>query len=433
MSSRITRRGFTAAASAASLFPASNLKPALVGGEPIRSRPFPAWPKFDSAEEKALQQVLTSGKWWRGGGRHTKRFEEAYAKLTGAKHCLATASGTAALFTSVNALDISPGDEVLVPPYTFIATVNVVLLQYALPVFVDTDIETFQMDAGKVAAAITSRTRAIIPVHLGGGAVDVDAIGRIAGDRNLPVIEDACQSHLAEWRGKKVGTLGTTGCFSFQASKNLNSGEGGAVLTNSDEVAEKCYAFQNNSRGRTNNVRQAQGSNERMTEFQAAMLLAQMTRLEKQSQRRENNAAYLKRLLGEIPGIEVAQTYEGCTRNAYHLFMFRYRAEEFAGLPRSTFLRAMKAEGIPCSGGYKPLNKQPFLKNVLHSRGYRAIYPGRKLQEWEERNLCPENDRLCEQAVWLTQTMLLGGREDMDDIASAVHKIQSQADALRRT
>ena len=437
MAESVTRRGFVAAASAGALGAAhaSNSKLAVLGGVPVRKASFPGWPKIGGPEETGLMEVLRSGKWFRGYGDVVNRFEKHYAELTGAKHCLGTASGTAALYTSLNALEVGPGDEVLVPPYTFIATINVVLLQHAIPIFVDSDIETFQMDSSKVEAAITDRTTALIPVHLGGAAVNMDALLAIAAKRKVPVIEDACQAHLGEWRGKKVGTLGTTGCFSFQASKNLNSGEGGAVLTNSDEVAEKAYAFHNNGRGKgvggyTFSYR-AQGSNERMTEFQGAMLLAQMTRLEEQSRTREQNAAHLTKMLSEIPGIQVAKTYGGCTRNAYHLYMFRYRKEAFADAPLQAFLKAMRAEGIPCSSGYSPLNKEPFIKNVLNSKGYKRVYPEKLLKQWEERNQCPMNDRLCQEAVWLTQTMLLGTREDMEQIAAAVRKIQANASDLR--
>jgi dTDP-4-amino-4,6-dideoxygalactose transaminase len=437
MSGILSRREFVAAASAGSVAAgASNNRLALLGGEPVRKDRFPAWPKIGSPEEEGLGEVLRSGKWFRGSGKTVEQFEQRYAQLTGARHCLATASGTAALFTSLNALGVGPGDEVLVPPYTFVATINVVLLQYALPIFVDTDIETFQMDATKVEAAITERTTAIMPVHLGGGSADMDAFLKIGARRKIPVLEDACQAHLGEWRNKKVGTLGAAGCFSFQASKNLNSGEGGAVLTDDDELAEKCYSFHTNGRSRKGDSSgfsyRAQGSNERLTEFQAALLLAQMTRLEEQSKTREQNAAYLTGLLNEIPGIQVARMYGGCTRNAYHLFMFRYNKEAFGGVPRATFLKAMSAEGIPSSGGYAPLNKEPFLQTTFNSKGYRRVYPANVLESWRERTQCSANDRLCEEAVWFTQTMLLGSKSDMDQIAEAVRKIQGQSGELRR-
>jgi perosamine synthetase len=440
MNLRMTRRNFLGTVAVAGVAsgsppaPAIDKKPALLGGPATRTEPFPSWPKFDSSEEKALGDVLRSGKWYRGNGQYVNRFEQAYAQLMGAKHCLATANGTSALLVSLAALDVGPGDEVIVPPYTFIATVNVILARYALPVFVDTDPETFQIDARKIEAAITARTVAIMPVHLGGGAADMDTIMAVARKHKLPVIEDACQSHLAEWRGRRVGSLGTAGCFSFQASKNLNSGEGGAILTDDETLLEKCFAFHNNSRGRRTagyDFSYANsGLNLRLTEFQAALLLAQMARLEAQAKRREQNAQYLTALLREIPGILPARTDEGCTRNAYHLYMLRYRKEHFAGLPRAPFLRALRAEGIPASGGYAPLNKELYLKKTFSSRGYQAIYDKERIARWEERNQCPENDRLCEEAVWFTQNMLLGTRQEMEQITEAVRKIQAHAGEL---
>lgn len=406
-------------------------KPAILGGAPVRTAPFPSWPVADRREEDDLTRVIRSGRWGRGVGEEVTRFERAYATLTGAAHCLATANGTSALLASLAALDVGPGDEVIVPPYTFVATINVVLARHALPIFVDTDRDTFQIDARKVAAAITDRTRAIVPVHLGGSAADLDTILAAAAPRNIPVLEDACQAHLAEWKGRKVGTYGRAGCFSFQASKNLNCGEGGAIITSDGAFAESCYAFHNNSRGRANTGAdfsyRGSGLNLRLTEMQAALLLAQMTRLEDQSRRRDENAAYLTRLLKEIPGITPAAKHSGCTRNAYHLYMFKYDAAPFAGLSRARFLQALRAEGVPASGGYSPLDREPVLERTLSSRGYQRLYGDNAFTAWRARTQCPENDKLCAEAVWLTQTMLLGPREDMEQIADAVRTIQRHA------
>ncbi|MDX2149840.1 MAG: DegT/DnrJ/EryC1/StrS family aminotransferase [Bryobacteraceae bacterium] len=432
------RRGFVtaaiAAASAAPAAAATDSKPALLGGAPVRKAPWPGWPVFDATEESGLTAVLKSGKWNRGAGKTVARFEEAYARHMGAKGCLAAANGTAALLTTLNALNIGPGDEVIVPPYTFVATINVILQQYALPVFVDTDPATFQIDAAKIEAALTPRTALIMPVHLGGNVADMDAILALSAKRNIPVLEDACQAHLAEWKGRKVGALAKAGCFSFQASKNLNSGEGGAILSNDTALLDACYAFHNNSRRRNTAGYDFsyvnRGLNLRLTEFQASLLLSQMTRLENQSAHREKNAAYLTSILKEIPGIAPAAQYPGCTRNAYHLYMFRYDSRKFAGLPRDKFLKAMEAEGIPVSGGYSPLNKEPFLKNTLESKGYKRIYGEKEIKSWSERNQCPANDRLCTEALWLYQGMLLGPRSDMDDVAAAIQKIRRQAAAL---
>ena len=440
MSYHFTRRKLLGATSAGLLASrvaraASTGKPAILGGQPVRTARFPSWPVIADNDERAWIEVLRSGKWNRLDGNCARKFEETWAATLGAKHCLATANGTSALIISLNALGIGPGDEVIVPPYTFVATVNAVLMQYAIPVFVDTDPETFQIDARKIEAAITKRTRCILPVHLGGSPADLDAILAIGRKHNLPVLEDACQAHLAEWRHRKVSTLGALGCFSFQASKNLNAGEGGAILTNDTDLYNACQSFHNNGRGDTGSgfgyVRN--GANLRITEFQAALLTEQLKRVEEQSRTREQNAAYLTSQLAEIPGIRPARMYEGATRNAYHLYMFRYEKAQFADLPRARFLKALRAEGVPCSGGYTPLNKEPFLKHTFDSRAYRAIYPAGQLDAWTERNHCPVNDQLCEQAVWFTQTMMLGPREDMDQIAEAVRKIQRQAGALARS
>jgi dTDP-4-amino-4,6-dideoxygalactose transaminase len=247
------------------------------------------------------------------------------------------------------------------------------------------------------------------------------------------VLEDACQAHFAEWRGRKLGTLGAAGCFSFQASKNLNSGEGGAILTSDDALYDRCWAFHDNCRARRGRPAPplgGRGANLRLTEFQAGLLLAQMTRVEAQSRVREENARYLSRQLREIPGILPARMYEGCTRNAFHLFMFRYQPEAFAGLSRGRFVHALEAEGVPCSEGYSPMNRAEYVTATLASKAYRRIYPREVLDRWAERNQCPANDRLCEQAVWLTQTMLLGPRQDMDDIVASVRRIHASAAEL---
>ncbi len=405
--------------------------PALLGGKPVRSAPFPSWPRVAANDDRAWPQVLHKGKWCRLDGAYASQFEKTWAKTLGASLCYATASGTTALFAVLNALDIGPGDEVIVPPYTFIATVNVVLLLHALPVFVDTDPETFQIDARKIEAAITPRTRAIMPVHLGGSPADLDAILDIASRHKLAVVEDACQAHLAEWKNRKVGTLGSAGCFSFQASKNLNCGEGGAIVSNDQNLMDRAESFCNNGRGTgmlSGYVRN--GSNQRITEFQAALLNEQLTRLEAQAATRDKQARYLTRQLQDIPGIQTARLYPGVTRSAYHLYMARYDPEHFDGLPRAQFLKALQAEGVPCDGGYTPLNKEEFLDNTLRSRAFQRIYSASELDGYRSRNQCPANDALCQQAIWFFQTMLLGEQSDMDDIVRAVGKIRAHASEL---
>lgn len=412
-------------------------KPAKLGGKPMCSGGFPGWPVYDQTEEKALLATLHSGNWFRGSGKAVARFEAAYGKLTGAKHCLATASGTAALSTVMGALDIGPGDEVIIPPYTFVATYNAVVLNYGLPVFVDTDLQSFQIDPRKIERAITPQTRAILPVHIGGSPANLDAILDVSRQHKVPVIEDACQAHLAEWRGKKVGTLGLAGCFSFQASKNLNSGEGGAVLTNDDQFAEVCYNFHNQGRGRSvtgyNFTHSGtRGSNLRLSEFQGDLLVAQMTRVVEQSRIRNENALYLNDRLKQIPGIKPAHLYDGA-RSAWHLYMFRFESEAFAGLPRAKFLEALSAEGVPCSSGYGVMNKDSYVTSLARNRHFLQIYGEKRMKDWVEQSAdCPENEKLCAQAVWFTQTMLLADRSKMDQIAEAIARIQKHASELAR-
>jgi perosamine synthetase len=410
-------------------------KPALLGGRKAHPGGFSGWPIFDQTEESALEEVLKSKSWGRLNGGVVKSFENEYGKTLGVKHCLGVSSGTSALATILGAMDIGPGDEVIIPVYTFVATYNVVVLNYALPIFVDTDIETFQIDADQIESAITPQTKMIMPVHIGGSPANLDKIAEVASKAQLPFIEDACQAHLASWKGRSVGNFGLAGAFSFQSSKNLNSGEGGAVVTNDEAFAQTCYRFHNQGQGGQTTSYQAgsgtRASNMRLTEFQGNLLLAQMTRLQEQSNRRSENAAYLTSLLQEIPGISPAKLYEGTTNSAYHLYMFRYDKTHFANMDRTLFLKALSAEGVPCSSGYGTMNKDEYVTGLAKNSHYLKVYGQKTMEEWLERNQCPQNDILAgEQAVWFTQTMLLGTREDMDQMAEAIRKIQKHAAEL---
>jgi dTDP-4-amino-4,6-dideoxygalactose transaminase len=273
-------------------------------------------------------------------------------------------------------------------------------------------------------------------VHIGGSAVDLDAILAVARERKIPVVEDACQAHLGEWHGRKLGTIGDVGCFSFQASKNLTAGEGGAIVTDNEALAARCYAAHNNAqlwkRPGAKSEYRIRGSNFRMSEFHASLLAAQLARLPEQAAKRDENAAHLTKRLSEIEGLRPAKMHDGCTRSAYHLFMMRYDAKAFAGLPRAAFLKALVAEGVPASGGYRPLNKEPFIAAALRSRGFRHAFPEKVLAEWTERTACPINDHLCDEAVWLPQNVLLASPGAIEEIATAVGKIASQAPELAR-
>ena len=441
MSRGVNRRQFVAATTTAGVGLAltgvaqAAEKPAMLGGKPVRTKGYGSWPLVDDLDEKSVSEVVRAGRWYRN--RSVEEFEKAYAELNQAKYCVATSSGTAALYTSLGALGIGPGDEVIVPPYTFTATVAVVLQHYAMPVFVDSDRETFLMDPAKLEAAVTDRTAAIIPVHIGGAAADLDSILTIGKKRNLPVVGDACQAHLGQWKGRSLGSWGTSGCYSFQVSKNLCSGEGGAIVTNDEEMANNCFSFhtccrQRNGASADFKYKMGRNTNLRMTELQGALLLSQMEGVVERAETRSENADYLSGMLREIPGLMPARMYEGCTRNAYHLYMFRYQPDKFSGLSRNQFVRALRVEGIPCSTGYHPLNNASFIQDALNSRPYVNVYGKEAVEKWSQRNACPENDRLCEEAVWFTQRMFLGPRSDMDEIVEAIGKIRAHAPALVR-
>ena len=414
-----------------------NEKPALLGGLKAHPGNFPGWPVFDGTEEQALIDVIKSGKWGRLDGKLTANFEEEFAGMMGMKYSLAVANGTTALFTMLGVVGVGPGDEVIIPVYTFVATYNVVVLNYALPVLVDTDIETFQIDPQKMEQAITPATKVLMPVHMGGLPAHLGQIMAIAQKHKLPVIEDACQAPGSEWRGKKVGSYGIGGAFSFQSTKNLNSGEGGAITSNNEDFINDCYAFHNQGMGRSGSGynpgdRGTRGSNGRITEFQGNILMAQLTRQQAQDRRRSRNIAYLNRLFEEIPGITPARLYDGVTNVSYHLYMFRYDKSHFAGMSRERFLEALSAEGVEAWVGYGHLNKEAYVTGLAKNKHYLNIYGEKTMKEWTERNHCPQNDRLTgEESLWLGQTMFLGSTRDMDQIADAVRKIQKNADQLK--
>jgi perosamine synthetase len=445
-SKSITRRKFLAAttgtitAIAASQIPlyagaGKNAgKLAINGGKPVRAKKWPAWPQWDKSAEEPVLSILRSGNWFRGRGSTVTQFEKAYAELLGAKRCVCTVNGTNALLTALHVLDVGVGDEVIVSPYTFIATYNVVIGSSALPVFADTDPETFQINPDTIEERITERTRAILPVHILGLPANMDKIMAIAKKHNLIVIEDACQAWLAEWRGKKCGTIGNLGCFSFQNSKHLPIGEGGAVVGNDEELMDRVMSYHNCGRPYGSVKRTSGypiiGTNRRMTEYQAAVGLSQMQRLESDTQRRNENAEYLTSRIKDIPGIVPHKLYDGVTRAAYHLYPFRYKKEHFNDAPRSKFIAAMRAEGVPCSGGYGPQYRDGLIEAALNSKNFKRSFPAERLDKYRRQLNYPGNEQLCQEAVWISQNMLLGSRSDTGDIADAIQKIYDNRDKL---
>jgi len=418
---------------------------AVHGGTPVRTRPFPSWPVFDQTEEQALLQVLRSGNWWQfayaqgvelredaeGERAETSKFEEEFAAAHDCRYGIAAMNGTATLELILRSLDIGPGDEVIVPPYTFIASASSILSIGAVPIFVDIHPDTFNLDPARIKEAITPRTRAIIPVHFAGQSADMDAINAIARQHGLFVVEDAAHAHGSSWRGRKCGALGDAGSFSFQASKNMTAGEGGAITTNDEALAARCRSFLWAGRepGRPWYEHHRLGWNYRITEFQSAILRVQLRRLTEQLARREANGRYLtEQLRQRVQGVTPQQIDERVTAMSYHLFIFRYDPAAFSGLPRARFLEMLQAEGIPCASGYAhPLYRNPMFTNKdFWKGGFPCVAPFADetldYRTFSER--CPVSEALCGDSVWFTQNMLLGERADMDDIIEAIMKIQ---------
>jgi len=415
--------------------------PAVLGGQPVRTKDWPDWPIWDSTTDQELViNVLQSGKWTRGDV--VAEFENKWALTVGAKRCLAVVNGTNALIASLSQYGIGAGDEVIIHPYTFISTIICVLQNGAMPVFVDTDPETFQIDAWKIEEKITSKTRAIIPAHTLGMPADIEKIMQIAKKHNLLVIENACLSWLAEVNHKRIGTFGNAGCFSFQTSKNIPIGEGGAIVSDDEEFMDRCYSYHNygNPYGtvvrpeNTDGGTVINGTKLRITEYQAAIGLAQLKRLGRQTEVRNLNTSYLKDRVKDIPGIVPMKLSRNVTRISAWMFPFRYKKEAFNGLSREAFMKALRAEGIPCLAGYVTQNDKPYLKNTFESKNYRRMYSKKELDfdKYLERNQCPENDLLCQESVWFLQNMLLGSQADMDDIVTAIEKIYNNSASIKQ-
>ncbi|MFA6108406.1 MAG: DegT/DnrJ/EryC1/StrS family aminotransferase [Candidatus Latescibacterota bacterium] len=401
----------------------------IAGGEPVRRSPFPSWPVHGPEDEQALLGVLHSGRWFLSD--QIDRFEKAFAAFQQAQFGIAVSSGTTALQVALEAVGLKPGDEVIVPAYTFIATASAVVATGGIPVFAEIEPGTYNLDPQAVAAAVTPRTRAIVAVHIAGRPADLDALLDLARRHDLRLIEDACQAHAAAWKGTRVGAIGDLGCFSFQASKNLCAGEGGFITSNDRELAEIAWSIHNCGRSPQGAWYEHPliGGNYRISEFHSALLLSQMRNLEAQTATRSRNADRLSALLSEIDGVLPMDHDPRVTTHANHLYIMRYQADRFGGVPRERFLEALRAEGIPCSSGYRPLYREAAFNAHFHDCPLDSAYfKGRP----DYAKVClPVTERACnEEGVWLTQNMLLGPEQDMEDIAAAVRKIRDHAHQL---
>ena len=390
---------------------------ALFGGDPVRKTPFFIWPRVvDGQQEKLINTLVNDS--WGIGSESIRELEDKFALFHEAKSCIAVNTGTNALWVALKAAGVSSGDEVIIPAYTFISTGTAVLMANATPVFVDIEPNTFNMDPNLIESAITDRTKVIIPVHIGGNPADMESIIDLAMKHKLIIIEDAAQAHGAEWDGKKVGALHKGGIFSFQSSKNMSAGEGGAIVSNDEDFMDTCFAYYNCGRHRDGDWYEHRiiGGNHRMSAMAASLLIPQFETIENDMRIRDKNRQKLDQALSDMD-LEITHRYKKVTRESNHLYLLRYKAENFNDISREKFFDAMRAEGVYTYAGYNPLYREDVFK------GQGDDFPWLKNVNYSNIS-CPVTEQIADyQSVWLTQNHLLGDESDIQDIINAFEKV----------
>lgn len=406
---------------------------AILGGEPVRTRPFPTWPQAAEADARRLLQVLESGNW--GGypfpNALADEFARRFAAFQGARYGCAVANGTIALLAALQAAGIRFGDEVIVPAYTWDGTAAAVLFAGGVPIFADIDPDTYCLDVEAARKAITARTRAVIPVHLAMRFADMDPLLALAAEHGLTVIEDCAHAHGGQYKGRGAGSMGDAGCFSFQSSKLMTAGEGGAVITSRLDLFELVQSYTNCGRASDTDQfkRRVVGSNYRITEFQAALLLGQLERLPELAERRARHAALLTAALAGIPGIRPLPPQPALTRDTIYNYVFQYRPPD-GRVSRDQFVAALDAEGIPCDGRFYEAVYRSDLFPARAEDFPQLAYEREQPIDYRACH-CPVAERAAyEESVWLPQFLLLGDEQDIGDIARAVAKVMSEREAL---
>lgn len=417
---------------------------AINGGKPVRTELFPAYNTIGPEEKAAALRVLESGNlsqflgaWHKDffGGPEVRAFEQRWSEAFGCKHSISVNSNTSGLITAIGACGIQPGDEVIVSPYTMSASALAPILYGGVPVFADIDENNFGLCPKSVAAKITRRTKAILVVHIFGNPAKMDEIMALAARHDLKVIEDCAQAPFAEYKGRKVGTIGHMGVFSLNYHKHIHTGEGGVITTNDDFLAERCQLIRNHgevaaeAKGVTD-FTNAYGQNYRLTEIQAAIGIEQLGKLPHLVEQRLENADFLAEKLGAIPGLTPPKTDEG-SRHVYYLQAFKYSQEVF-GVPRDRFIAALKAE-IPSAvlredtpligGGYvRPLYLQPLYQKRAASCSFNCPkYEGRVSYG---KGLCPVTERMHFEELVTHEFMRPGmTRADLEDVVAAFEKV----------
>jgi len=444
----VTRRRFITTASAGAVAAAATRiapagaasssvsgKLAVLGGDPVRSgKSWPEWPYWDQEVVDSVVRTTKSRIWCRIQSKDgtVPTCEKKFAGMMDIKHCVLTGSGTQALHTVVEAMGIGPGDEVITSPYTDPGTIASILSARALPVLADLDRLSFQLDPDDVERRINENTKAIMPVHVMGQPAHMERFMQMAEKYKLKIIEDACQAHFAVYQGKKLGTIGDAGCFSFQSSKVIACGEGGGIIGNDDELMDNCYTVQNHGtsrRGRTETI----GPKYRMNEFEGAVLLGQLPTALGRHKIRNENARYLTSKIKDIPGFTPQKLYEGTTEGSFYLYSMSYDKTHFNNADRSKVIKALAGEGLNLSPYIaNGLHKEPWIDNILGRKVYQKMYSLQRLEQYRDENKCPNCDIVCEEEMLMLWASgpLLGSKEDMDDIVNALAKVYENRDQL---
>ena len=403
---------------------------AILGGPSVRTEPYPAWPVFDERDVEAVAAVVKSGRW--GGfpypGPRTREFVQRFLELQNAEYAVAMANGTVTMEVACRAANIGWGDEVIVPAYTFQATAAAPMAAGAIPVIADVDPETYCLDPKAAEAAITDKTKAIIPVHLGAKMADMDAIMDIAERHNLIVIEDCAHAHGAQWRGKGAGTLGHFGSFSLQSSKILTSGEGGILICKTQELAERATSIIDCGRPHDQAGTQVtMGANYRMAELQAALATVALARFPEQAQAREEMAAYMDEALSEVPGIRVLKRDMRHTKRSFYRYIFAM-APEVYGFEHRVMCYALAEEGISAWDGYPAMHHYDLFQPQISRLPVPSAFP--EYFRFEQAHF-PVAERAAErEAVWLNEAIFRVGRKGVDDVITALQKIYAHREEL---
>lgn len=407
-------------------------KLAIHGGPPACQLDWPTWPIHDQAEEHALLEVLRSGKWW--FGERVQAFESEFARMQGAKFAVSCTNGTTAIEMGLRALGVVEGHEVIVPAYSFIATASAVVTIGAIPVFADILPDTLCLDPEDAARKITSRTSAIVPVHVAGRIADMERINAIANAHQLAVLEDAAHAWGSQLQGRGAGTLGQAGTFSFQETKNMTAGEGGALVTNDEGLAELCRSFTHcgRTKGSAWYDHNVLGSNLRITEFQAALLSVQLTRLPAQLAIRDENATRIDQSLNDLVEVKTLAAATDMTRRSHHMYVFRLNTNT-TSVTREQVIAALNAEGIPASAGwYRPLYQNGVFLNAHQGtrHGIMAPLAGKDVDFREVH--CSVCEQVCDDAIWIPQNVLLAPRQHIELLCDGLRKVLMQVDRITR-